>query len=130
MTSSEALPCTLLRALAMKSSQDSLSTTVLMSMLAWTPLHVAARHNSFKVAQLLLSDGAHIDWPSECGRMPLHHAAYHGHIEMACLLVQHGADSKKRSKKKNPPGKILRDVASAKGSSATQEMIDYLSSLD
>ena len=55
------------------------------------PLHMAARLNSVRVCQLLLSAGADINAASKDGSTPLHEAAEQAHEDVIKLLVAHGA---------------------------------------
>lgn len=58
-----------------------------------TPLHLAARHNRYATARLLIERGADLDareFPDNAA--PLHFAAMYGDLELIKLLVEAGAD--------------------------------------
>lgn len=57
-----------------------------------TPLHFAALNNHKEVIQLLLSNGAELEWVDEQKCTPLHLACKRGHIESVALLLTSGAN--------------------------------------
>jgi hypothetical protein len=68
-----------------------------------TPLHRAALKGDLKIASLLISHGADIDFPGRDGATPLHVAACRGHLAMARYLVKKGADVNRRDNAGNAP---------------------------
>lgn len=57
-----------------------------------TPLHLAAKTNSCRVAGLLIERGAPLNLRGATGETPLHCAAYVGHVKIVRLLLESGAD--------------------------------------
>lgn len=57
-----------------------------------TVLHNAVRHNNKKLAELLISEGACVDWKNLVGQTPIHLAAMGGYLEIAQVLIAAGAD--------------------------------------
>ena len=55
-----------------------------------TALNSAAYHGHTKIAELLLSKGANINWKDEFGSTPLQYATDRGHKETIALLRKHG----------------------------------------
>ena len=59
----------------------------------YTALHYGARNGHYKVCELLLKNGSHINTVTRSGRAsPLHRAATQGHAEIIDLLLKSGAD--------------------------------------
>ncbi len=60
-----------------------------------TPLHLAAAIGQLEIVELLIENGAMVDFQDGCdimGRTPLHRAVSQGHINVARLLIKAGAD--------------------------------------
>lgn len=57
-----------------------------------TPLHFAALNNHKSVIQLLLANGAELEWIDEQKCTPLHLACKRGHIESVALLLTSGGN--------------------------------------
>ncbi len=80
----------------------------------WYPLHYAAWTGNKEVAELLISKGAQIDYPSQKdwksssimifkGATPLYLASYQGHREIAELLLDKGSSMDLADKEGNTP---------------------------
>ena len=61
-----------------------------------TPLGFASKNGNVPIAQLLLDNGANVNFRDEMGRTPLHYAAGEGNLAMVQLLVKYGADVEAR----------------------------------
>ena len=61
------------------------------------PLQIAAKHNSTRVAQMLINAGAGLDLPEKAGWTALHFAAQKGAVMVADLLLAAGANPHVRS---------------------------------
>ena len=59
----------------------------------WTPLHLAARNNSFETSRLMIDRGANVDATDKRGMTPLHLAARYHHLDVASLLINRGANT-------------------------------------
>ncbi len=55
-----------------------------------TPLHWAAEHGLYTIAQKLIENGADVDAPDQFGRRPLHRAV--PYVDLVTLLIDSGAD--------------------------------------
>jgi len=55
-----------------------------------TPLHWAAEHGQYTIAQRLIANGADVNAPDQFGRTPLHAAVRYS--EMVVILLDAGAD--------------------------------------
>jgi hypothetical protein len=53
----------------------------------WTPLHFAAEHGLWEIAELLIAAGADVNAGNRARRTPFHGAAYGGHKEIVELLI-------------------------------------------
>ena len=69
----------------------------------WTPLHVAAAHNSKEMAQLLLHNGANPNLADRDGQTPLHRAALWNSDGVAQLLLKYKADPNVANKNGRTP---------------------------
>ena len=92
-----------------------------------TPLHLAARQNSYDVAQLLINRGADVnetdkDKDGESGWTPLHYAAKKNAAEVAQLLLRRGADGNATSKSGLTP---LHTAVRYKAREVTQLLIGH-----
>ena len=61
-----------------------------------TPLVVALAGEHFRVARLLLRNGAAVDFRGDGEQTPLHLAAYYGHVEMVRILLEYKSDVNSR----------------------------------
>lgn len=57
-----------------------------------TLLHIAARYDLVKIAELLIKKGGNVNTADEYGCTPLHFAAINGHKEIVELLLDKGAN--------------------------------------
>lgn len=55
-----------------------------------TPLHWAAQHGLYSVAERLITNGAIVDAPDQFGRRPIHRAV--PYVDLVELLLRSGAD--------------------------------------
>ncbi|KAK1749906.1 ankyrin repeat-containing domain protein [Echria macrotheca] len=71
----------------------------------YTPLHVAAQHNSTEAAELIIRRGLDVDInaTTAAGLTAAHLAAYHGHVETLQALARHGADLSLRAEDGSTP---------------------------
>ena len=59
----------------------------------WTPLHLCAHYGHSNVIQILLENGADINFPfGSRGETVLHHAAAKGKLEIVEFILKHGAN--------------------------------------
>lgn len=86
----------------------------------WTPLHIAALHDSASAAGALLRFSADVN--AKSGHLeptPLHLAAWHGHVAVAEVLLEHGADPEAT----NALGEVPLQKAQQRGNRAFAEML-------
>ncbi|EAY19700.1 ankyrin repeat protein, putative [Trichomonas vaginalis G3] len=57
-----------------------------------SPIIIAARQNSYKVAEILFNYGASIEAQDDIGKTPLINAAMHGNLETLKFLISHGSN--------------------------------------
>lgn len=60
--------------------------------LGWTPLHEAANHGHYHMAQLLLKHGANVNAAGLDDITPLHDAASFGNQKLVKMFIDKGAD--------------------------------------
>ena len=77
----------------------------------WTLLHIAARHGTVTIIQLLVEKGADMNARDRLGWTPLHTAASAGRLDNFDYLVAHGADVNAKSNS----GATPRDYAQRAG---------------
>ena len=75
--------------------------------LGWTPLHEAANHGHYHLAQLLIKFGANVMATGLDDMTPLHDAASFGNQKLVKMLIEKGADPLFKNKK----GKSPQDIA-------------------
>mmetsp|Transcript_16075 Transcript_16075/g.29464 ORF Transcript_16075/g.29464 Transcript_16075/m.29464 type:complete len:182 (-) Transcript_16075:126-671(-) len=63
-----------------------------LNVLLMCPLHFAASHGSYNVADALLQRGADPNIVDSNGRRPLHYGSANGHLGLIHLLLNYGAD--------------------------------------
>jgi ankyrin repeat protein len=73
----------------------------------WTPLHEAANHGHYHLAQLLIKFGANVMATGLDDMTPLHDAASFGNQKLVKMLIEKGADPLFKNKK----GKSPQDIA-------------------
>jgi ankyrin repeat protein len=85
---------------------DVLLTFVVIVILGWTPLHEAANHGHYHMAQLLVKHGANVMATGFDDVTPLHDAAMFGNQKLVKMLVEKGADPQFKNKKGKTPQEV------------------------
>jgi len=84
-----------------------LLTNLRVAFLGWTPLHEAANHGHYHLAQVLVKHGANVNAAGLDDVTPLHDAASSGNQKLVKMLIDKGADPLFKNKK----GKTPQDIA-------------------